>query len=318
MLDLLLGEPPARWHPVVWAGRLVEKLEARSPRGGASRQLAYGGVAEALCLAVAALPARLLDRMAALDSLPGVLVSAVALKPTFAVRALFEHQGRVLQALEKGDLLGARRAVGQIVSRNVESLDEGMVAAAAVESLAENASDAVVAPLFYYAVFGLPGAYAYRMANTLDAMWGYWGRYEYLGKVAARVDDLLNLVPSRVAALATVATCWMAGGSAGQAWRVALRDSSRTASPNAGWPMAAMAGALDLRLEKVDHYVLNERGRTPAVADLARSRWVAGTGLVAAVAGVLLATRIIHHTERRCRGHFGNHHRSRGTSGGHS
>ncbi len=288
VLDLLAGEPPARWHPVVWMGRLVERLERGAPRDGPARQLAYGGVAEVLCVAAAVLPAWLLERLVRHNSVGGALLLAAALKPTLAVRALYGHVAEVQAALEEGDLGAARRAVGRIVSRDVENLDEGGIAAAAVESLAENAADSVVAPLLYYAAFGLPGAYLYRMANTMDAMVGYRGRYEYLGKVAARMDDGLNLLPSRLSALATVAAGWLAGGSGARAWRGALRDSSRTASPNAGWPMAAVAGALDLRLEKVDHYVLNPEGRPPQARDLPTARKLVGASLTAALLGIIL------------------------------
>jgi adenosylcobinamide-phosphate synthase len=287
-LDLLLGEPPERWHPVVGMGRLVERLEKRAPREGRARQFLYGGAMEAICLATVLLPSRMLERLLPTGSFLKTLSLAIALKPTFALRALFRFTDRVGDALDRGDLAAARQAVGAIVSRDVNRLDESAVAGAAVESLAENASDSVVAPLLYYALFGLPGAYLYRMANTLDAMVGYRGRYEYLGKVAARVDDALNLAPSRLSALATAASCWAAGGSPRSAWRQALRGSSQTDSPNAGWPMAAVGGALDLRLEKVDHYILNPEGRLPGAHDLVRARRVVGTSLAAALLGMIL------------------------------
>ncbi len=287
-LDLLVGEPPERWHPVAWMGRLVAWWERKAPREGAVRQLAYGLVAEVACVGAAWLPSRLLETVLSCRSAVALLARAIVLKPTFAVRALFDHVGQVETALERGDLPAARRAAGRIVSRNVDALNESGVAAAAVESLAENAGDSVVAPLLYYASFGMPGAYGYRMANTLDAMLGYRGRYEYLGKAAARLDDLLNLLPSRLAALATAATSWVVGGSPGRAWLTAVRDSSRTASPNAGWPMAAAAGALDLRLEKAGHYVLNPQGRLPGVEDIRRAKRLMKASLIAAVLGILL------------------------------
>jgi adenosylcobinamide-phosphate synthase len=300
-LDLLLGEPPARWHPVVWMGRLVARLERRAPRGGAAPQLAYGAAAEAICLAAAVGPAWLLERRARTAGGLGTVALAAALKPALALRALFEHAGWVEPALRAGDLERARVAVGQIVSRDVGELDGPRVAAAAIESLAENASDSAVAPLLYYSLFGLPGAYLYRMANTLDAMWGYRGRYEYLGKAAARVDDLLNLLPARATAAATVATCWAAGGSAAGALACTLRDASRTASPNAGWPMAAMAGALGVRLEKVGHYRLNPEGRLPGAVDLRRAMWVAGAGLAVAVGVIMLVAKLANHEGTKTR-----------------
>jgi adenosylcobinamide-phosphate synthase len=289
-LDLLMGEPGERWHPVVWMGRLVERFEKRAPTEGAGVQFAYGAAAEAFCLAAVALPAWLAERFLP-KGVVGLLVSALLLKPVFATRVLFQLVLEVERELESGDLQGARRAVGRIVSRDVHALDEAGVAAAAVESLAENASDSVVAPLVYYAAFGLPGAYLYRMANTLDAMLGYRGRYEYLGKAAARVDDILNIVPARLAAIATVVASWIVGVSPAGAWRAALRDSSRTASPNSGWPMAAAAGALGLRLEKVGHYVLNPDGSPPRAGDVARARVLVTTSLAAAVFGILLISR---------------------------
>jgi len=288
-LDLLLGELPNRWHPVVAMGRLVGGLESRAPRSGAFRQLLYGGLMEAICLAAATIPSRTLERLLPTRSILGAVATAVALKPAFALRALFSATGRVGQALERGDLEAARSAVGQVVSRDVSRLDEAGVAAAAVESLAENASDSVVAPLLFYAAFGLPGAYGYRMANTLDAMVGYRGRYEYLGKVAARADDLLNLIPSRLATLATMVASPVVGGSAAGAWRGALEGSRQTASPNAGWPMAAAAGALGLRLEKVGHYVLNPEGRSPTAGDLGRAQRLVGASLAVAILGTILA-----------------------------
>lgn len=305
-LDLLLGEPPGRRHPVVWMGRLVEGLERRAPEGGPWRRLAYGAAAETVCLGAALFPAWLAERLLRGRWWLGDLAVAVALKPAFALRALFESFGRVERALRDGDLPEARREVGRVVSRRVDDLDEERVAAAAVESLAENACDSVVAPLLYYAALGLPGAYLYRAANTLDAMWGYRGRYEHLGKVPARVDDLLNLLPSRLAAAAVAITCRPVGGDPRRAWSVAARDSARTASPNAGWPMSAVAGALDLRLEKVGHYVLNPGGRSPTAADMGRARRVVAAALAGAVAGLVLVEAVI--------GVAGNGRRRRGSN----
>ena len=160
-------------------------------------------------------------------------------------------------------------------------LDAGLVSAAAIESLAENASDAIVAPWLAFMVAGLPGAYAYRAVNTLDAMVGYHGQYEYLGKPAARCDDLLNLVPARLTAILMIASALL-DGTAQSAWRTMLHDHSATASPNAGWPMAAMAGALQVRLEKIDHYVLGRDYHPPNAADI-----VAASRLISRLATVV-------------------------------
>jgi len=288
-LDLALGEPPNRFHPVVWMGRAVGRLEKMAPPNGNARQLAYGAACELLCLAAAAGVAGLLERLAFRFPAPlGIAIGAVLLKPAFSIRALFSSFERVGRALGDGDLGAARHQLSRIVSREVAQLDEGQVAAAAVESLAENASDSVVAPALAFALLGLPGAYGYRMANTLDAMWGYRGRYEQLGKAAARVDDLLNLVPARLAALLVAAGSGLAQGSPRDALAAAWRDAGLVASPNAGWPMAAAAGGLDIRLEKVDHYVLNPDGRLPGAEQIGRAQTAVAGGLALFLASMTL------------------------------
>jgi adenosylcobinamide-phosphate synthase len=151
----------------------------------------------------------------------------------------------------------------------------------------------LMAPLLAYALGGLPGACAYRAVNTLDAMVGYRGHYEYLGKVPARLDDLLNLVPAGLTGLLIVGAAGLCGADAPQAWRVMWRDHAATDSPNAGYPMAAMAGALGVRLEKAGHYCLNTQGREPTADDLRRASWVVGVGVGGAslLAGVLISRR---------------------------
>src|SRR6185436_6409500 len=169
-----------------------------------------------------------------------------------------------------GDLPGARATLAwHLVSRPTMDLGEGEVAAATVESVAENLTDSIVAPAFLYLAFGLPGAMVYRAINTADAMIGYRdGALEYFGKVAARLDDVLNFVPARLGGLACVLAA--GPGRATEAWRILRRDRLQTASPNAGWPMAAMAGALGVVLEKPDTYRLGD-GAWPARADIARA-----------------------------------------------
>jgi adenosylcobinamide-phosphate synthase len=165
---------------------------------------------------------------------------------------------RVAAELRAGRIAGARAGLQSLCSRDATELDEPELVGASVESVAENASDSFVAPLFYYALFGLPGAVFYRAVNTLDAMVGYRGQYEYLGKASARLDDVLNFIPARLSTLLLL----VAGALLGKnprlgvaAWR---RDAATTASPNAGQPMAAMAGLLGVRLEKRGHYALGD------------------------------------------------------------
>jgi len=153
-----------------------------------------------------------------------------------------------------------------LVSRDPGRLDEPMLVAATVESVAENTSDSFVAPLFWFLIFGVPGAVAYRMVNTCDAMIGYRGRYEYLGKFAARLDDVLNLIPARLTGLLMVAAAGVTGKNARGAWIIMLRDHRLTASPNAGWPMSATAGALGIRLEKTGYYQLGDPASSISVS----------------------------------------------------
>jgi adenosylcobinamide-phosphate synthase len=203
--------------------------------------------------------------------------AAGLLKPTFAGRALLGAARRVEAAIGHGDLDAARARLAALVSRPTAGLRPGLAAAAAIESLAENLADSWVAPLAAYVCFGLGGAYAYRAANTADAMWGYRDeRYEWLGKAAARLDDLLNLAPARLAALLLVAAA-ADRPAALRAWR---RDARLTASPNAGQPMAAAAGALAVRLEKVGHYALNPAAPEPTAGDVRRARALVGRAML--------------------------------------
>ena len=255
--DLLLGEYPARLHPVVWLGQITDRLLDFSPSTGAMRQFLYGLFVVVLVVAIFAVPAWLL--LMSFRSGGGVvyvLAGALVLKPAFSLRVLWEAVQEVRRALTQGDIQEARQKVGQIVSRDVATLSPPLVAAAAIESSAENLTDSLVAPLFYFVLLGPAGALAYRVVNTLDAMIGYHGRYEYVGKAAARLDDVLNFVPARLAALLLAVSAGPAGGSVAGALRTMWRDHAKTESPNAGWTMSAMSGALGVKLEKPGAYQL--------------------------------------------------------------
>jgi adenosylcobinamide-phosphate synthase len=259
-VDLLLGDPPNRWHPVAWMGSLLgwgrRHLESGSPRA----LLLRGAALVALVAAVAGLAGWGVSLAIRPWGWIGVILEALALKSMISLRDLISACGRVAGALTRGDLIEARRLVGHdLVSRDATGLDAGLVASAAVESAAENLTDACLAPLACYLAFGLGGACVYRAVNTADAMIGYrLGALEHLGKAAARLDDLLNLLPARAAALAIAVAAGLAGGDARGAWRAMWRDHGRTASPNAGWTMSAMAGALGVRLEKAGVYRLGD------------------------------------------------------------
>lgn len=255
-LDAVLGEPPNVAHPVVWIGSAISRLERRAPTGQMSALL-YGSAMTVLVTGAAAMFGAGVARISARLPWPiGLLVEAWALKTTLSVRALIEA-GRLVEAgLDAQDLAAARQAATALVSRDVTQLGQAHLASAAIESLAENTADSIVAPLLFYAIGGLPAALAYRAANTLDAMIGYHGRYEYLGKAAARLDDVLNVIPARASAGLLLVGGALAGGDLPTGTEIMLRDHCNTASPNAGWPMSTMAGLLGTRLEKPGHYVL--------------------------------------------------------------
>jgi len=248
-LDLMLGWPDRLYarigHPVTWLGRLITALEARLNTGTHLIRLRMGALTTLITIAAAMLPALALQAMLP-DGPLGWLIGGVLAWPLIALRSMHDHVATVAAPLAKGDLEAARRAVAMIVGRDPAMLDTAGVARAGIESLAENTGDGIVAPVFWGVVAGLPGIAAYKAINTLDSMIGHRNdRYEAFGKVAARLDDLANLIPARLTGLLfALAT----PRHALRALRIMARDARHHRSPNAGWPEAAMAGALGIRL----------------------------------------------------------------------
>lgn len=262
-LDRFVGEYPNRWHPVVWMGTVIRAAEVRAPEipTPASVRSMYGQFVYGLGMAIV-IPSLFAVFGWGVSVVPvlDVIGGALLLKGCFAIRALGRAGAVVAGAVDADDLAGAREGLRSLCSRDPATLAFPELIAGATESLAENASDSIVAPLLWYALLGLPGIAYYRAANTMDSMIGYRGRYEWLGKAAARQDDLLNLVPARLTALLLLAGGRLVGADMRGGWRVMRRDASNTESPNAGWPMAAMAGLLGVRLEKPGHYRLGDPG----------------------------------------------------------
>ena len=299
-VDRLWGEPPARWHPVVWMGRALEACGARiAPTRETHRNLkhfwlaalVWGALAALVVIAAAVLQGMLLwlgspapARPQGLDiegvgmagahavqtallALLTATVLGLLLKPMLALAAL-QSEVRAVEAALGESLEAGRARLAWLVSRDVDSLGADEVRQSAIESLAENLNDSVVAPIFWFALAGLPGAALYRFANTADAMWGYpgmrGGRYwQWAGKWAARADDVLSWLPARLTALLLAL---VAGGvSLGQL----AGEARKTPSPNSGWPMAAMALALGVQLSKAGVYQLHSTGRAPTPCDAA-------------------------------------------------
>ena len=281
LVDRLLGEPANRWHPVAWMGHylgwagrwLVAPQDAAPTQADVPRFLAgalawWGGAVVVFLLAL------LLQWLVA--QAPwwlAVLLTGLLLKPLLAWRMLRDEVVAVEAALAESVEAGRAR-LAMLVSRDVAQLDAEGVRESAIESLAENFNDSVVAPVFWFVLLGLPGAALYRFANTADAMWGYRGRWEWGGKWAARADDVLSWLPARLSALLLLVSARCL------ALPTVWREARHTPSPNSGWPMAAMAVALDLRLRKPGVYVLNAAGQPPVPADTQRAVALGGKALV--------------------------------------
>jgi adenosylcobinamide-phosphate synthase len=298
LIDRVLGEPAARWHPVVWMGGLLDRLGAHIaplasplPPEPDLRRFVLGALA--WCLGAALVTASALALQAAILAwMPGfvaALLIGVLLKPLLAWRMLHDEVAAVEVALGVS-LQAGRDRLGWLCSRDVSALSATEVRETALETLAENLNDSVVAPLFWFALGGLPAAALYRWANTADAMWGYRGErqgriWTWAGKWAARADDVLSWVPARLTGLALM----LAGRARG--WSPWVRQARSTPSPNGGWPMAALALALDVRLSKPGVYTLHGQGRGPGAMDTARGLRLAGTvvgGLAACAAAVFV------------------------------
>ncbi|WP_267358467.1 MULTISPECIES: adenosylcobinamide-phosphate synthase CbiB [unclassified Methylobacterium] len=307
-IEAAAGYPDALYravgHPVTWIGRLIPALERNLNRGSARRRRIAGCLALALLLAAVGLSALALTALAGLAGpLPTLVLLGLACASLPAQRSLHDHVAAVETALRGGGLEAGRRAVARIVGRDPERLDEPAVCRAAIESLAENFSDGIVAPAFWIGALGLPGGALYKAINTADSMIGHrTPRYEAFGWAAARLDDGVNLPASRLAGLLIAGAALLRGADARGAVRAMARDARLHRSPNAGWPESAMAGALGLKLagpRVYDGTLVPDAhmgdGRAAAAADdIARALvlyrtacWLQG-GLVLALLGIWL------------------------------
>ncbi|GGK18948.1 adenosylcobinamide-phosphate synthase CbiB [Salinarimonas ramus] len=310
MVEAAIGYPRrvynAIGHPVTWIGALIAALDRdlnREDASPAARRIA-GFLALIAILAVPGALALAVQTILAGIGLVGLLVAAVLASSLLAQRSLHEHVAAVRDGLREGGLEGGRWAVSMIVGRNPESLDAAGVSRAAIESLAENFSDGIVAPAFWLGVGGLPGGVLYKAANTADSMIGHrTPRHEAFGWAAARFDDLINLPASRLAALLIVgAAALHPHASAGKAWSAIRRDAGKHRSPNAGWPEAAMAGALGLRLAGPrtygdttveDHWMGDGRAEADAAdIDRALALYRTACGLLLGLAALLAVTAL--------------------------
>ena len=273
-VDCLFGEPPVQVHPVVMMGRYLslagEWLLTLRP----VKAFPAGALAWLLGAGLVASLAWLAQRwVLQLPLVSAALLLGLLLKPMLAWRVLFDEVMAVETALAQS-LEAGRSQVARLVSRDVAPLDAVQVREAAISTLAENLNDSVVAPLLWFALFGLPGAALYRFANTADAMWGYRDRWEWAGKWAARADDVLSWLPARLTAALLFAVTWRK-----PQWTAFKADARCTPSPNGGWPMGAMAQLLGVALSKRGVYALNASGMAAEPDDTKRALAWAGRGV---------------------------------------
>lgn len=295
LVDHFFGEPPAQLHPVVWIGKLLSATSApweHEHRASAFVRGAVVWLAGATLSAGVAWAAVIAIRgLSRGSSIQATLIQAVLvgllLKPLLAWRMLHDEVAGVERALESG-LESGRAQLKRLVSRETGTLSATEVRESALESLAENLNDSLVAPLFWFSIGGLPAAALYRFANTADAMWGYRGRWEWAGKWSARADDVLSYIPARLTAALLAVAAWR--------WPDRLTEMARiTPSPNGGWPMGMLALALNVRLGKPGIYVLNSMAKAPSPAHLwqgllvcRRAAWLCVS--LSATAGLVVAS----------------------------
>jgi adenosylcobinamide-phosphate synthase len=275
LLDISLGEAPNRFHPVAWLGNLISLLLKIKPHEGKTRQFIYGISIVVFTILLITLPVYfLLFYLQQLNVVAYVVISAYLLKNTFSLRGLWQAVQSVKSNLQSATVSEARTDVRALVHRDPDHLDEKQLISATIESCAENLCDSFVAPLFYFAIFGVPGAVVYRIVNTYDAMIGYHDEWEYTGKFAARLDDILNYIPARLSAIFILAAAALCKTSPASGWKTMLAYHNKTESPNAGWTMSAMAGSLNVVLEKAGHYRLGSGEHELSLAAITESQTI--------------------------------------------
>jgi adenosylcobinamide-phosphate synthase len=287
IFDILFGEPPAFLHPVVWMGKIINLFVGAAPR---SHRKIYGYIMVFFCVGITVLMAYALELT--VTGIPAIIIAAYFLKSSFSIRMLLVSAIGVQRDLETGNIEKVRRDLKTFVGRDTSQLNTHQSASAVIESLAESFVDGILAPLFYFLLFGLPVALAYRMINTLDSMVGYKKEpFAQLGYAAARIDDLVNFVPARLS-LAFVFVSSIFFGKPIDAIRTCMLDHNKTASPNSGWSMAAVSGSINVRLEKVGYHVLGSNYNDPESFHIKKTINIVGFGSFLVIAGICLLGKI--------------------------
>lgn len=261
VLDLILGDPPSRLHPTAWIGRLIGALKPRLKSEYKNIEMMKGSVAAVAIVSSTVLLAYyfiyLVEEFLGIIAL--IIVSVLMLKSTIAIKGMETHARSVMDALVNKDIVVARARLSNIVGRDTSQLDDQHILSATIESVGESIVDGVTSPIFYFSLFGIPGAFGYRAINTLDSMIGYKDNYHKdIGWFSAHLDTLANFIPARMTAFLMVITARIIGGDWKNSLYIMRRDRSNTPSMNGGWSMATIAGALRVRLEKNGYYSVGE------------------------------------------------------------
>ena len=265
LIDLIFGDPKNRYHPTAWIGTFIAKLTTITKNQNSTFEKIGGTIMIiTICSVVVLLLSGLtfgisLISVDYISLILSVVIGSLLLKTTIAIRGMEKHAINVLDSLERHDLDLARNYLSMIVKRNTTKLDKNHVLSGVLESISENTVDGITGPMFYYAFFGLFGAFVYRIINTADSMVGYKNDiFKNLGWFTAKCDTILNYIPSRLTGLMMVISAAILQNNWRNSYKVMIRDGKKTESPNAGYPMAALAGALETKFEKINHYKLGD------------------------------------------------------------
>ena len=264
-LDFTFGDPKSKYHPTAWIGALIAKLTPLAQNQDTSVEKLGGIFIVTIPVGIVLTLLLILDTGISLLTadwitiLTSTVIGVILLKSTIAIRGMERYAQAVIVSLEQGDLDSAREKLSMIVKRNTKSLDQNHVISGVLESISENTVDGITGPLFYYALFGLPGAFVYRVVNTADSMIGYkTDIFKNVGWFGATCDTILNYIPSRLTGLVMIISAIILQNNWKESYKIMLRDGKKTTSPNAGYPMAALAGALETKFEKINHYQLGD------------------------------------------------------------
>ena len=263
LIDIVFGEFPDRFHPTVWIGKVIAYFKPKFKSANPRIEKMNGVILCLLVILIVAVPVSLLlfGIRHFFGWIPYIVVSAILLETTFAVKCMRQYTVPIAEALRNNDFDKARHRLYYIVRRDPTKLSEQQIASAAVESIAESTTDGITTPFFFFALFGVPGAFAFRVINTLDSMIGYKDpEHMNIGWFSARLDTIANYIPARLTAILMVAAAALLRENWRESWRILQRDKTKTNSVNAGWTMSAMAGALGVQLEKSGHYTLGDKG----------------------------------------------------------